>query len=271
MKRVLAGIVTYNPDLERLKENINSVKNQVDELIIVDNGSSNINGIRLLLPTVINIFELGDNYGIAYALNKILEYAYNEGFEWFFTLDQDSVTKPLLIRMYAKQISKHSVAMFTCNFVDRNGVVTKKKGGYVNSCITSGSFCNTKDFHKIGGFSNDLFIDLVDIEICYRLLENGYKIYRIKNVGLTHELGNIKVINFFSKKINIFNEPPIRVYYMTRNSVYVYKKYKKKELLYSIFRNLIGIILFEKEKKSKIKRWLRGFYDGVNNKMGKIK
>ena len=37
-----AGIVTYNPDITRLVENINAIYNQVDNVIIVDNNSKNI-------------------------------------------------------------------------------------------------------------------------------------------------------------------------------------------------------------------------------------
>ena len=41
-----AGIVLYNPDVERLHENINGIINQVDALILIDNGSDNIKEIE---------------------------------------------------------------------------------------------------------------------------------------------------------------------------------------------------------------------------------
>ena len=34
-----AGIVSYNPDIKRFKENIDSILSQVDKLIIIENGS----------------------------------------------------------------------------------------------------------------------------------------------------------------------------------------------------------------------------------------
>ena len=36
-----AGIVLYNPDINRMNENINNIINQVDYVILVDNGSKN--------------------------------------------------------------------------------------------------------------------------------------------------------------------------------------------------------------------------------------
>ena len=43
--KVLAGIVLYNPDLERLSENVSAIIPQVDILLLVDNKSNNINEI----------------------------------------------------------------------------------------------------------------------------------------------------------------------------------------------------------------------------------
>ena len=37
--KFLAIIVTYNPDVERLEENIKAIATQVDKVVIVDNGS----------------------------------------------------------------------------------------------------------------------------------------------------------------------------------------------------------------------------------------
>ena len=46
---VLAGITLYNPELDRLEENIASIQNQVDRIICVDNGSKNIVEIETFL------------------------------------------------------------------------------------------------------------------------------------------------------------------------------------------------------------------------------
>lgn len=46
-------------------------------------------------------------------------------------------------------------------------------------------------YKKIKGFNNELFIDTVDTDFCYRLLLNGYRIIQLKNIYLDHQLGNI--------------------------------------------------------------------------------
>lgn len=91
--KYIAGIVLYNPDLGRLKENIESICKQVDKVILIDNGSDNIREIEDLIKEYLNCILLknGENMGIAYALNQILKYAYENDVKWFLTLDQDSV------------------------------------------------------------------------------------------------------------------------------------------------------------------------------------
>ena len=44
--KICAGIILYNPNIERLKECIRAVQPQVDKLVIVDNASDNIDEIK---------------------------------------------------------------------------------------------------------------------------------------------------------------------------------------------------------------------------------
>lgn len=48
-KDVCAGIITYHPDIVRLRENVNAVIDQVQEIFIVDNGSENLKEIEALI------------------------------------------------------------------------------------------------------------------------------------------------------------------------------------------------------------------------------
>ena len=49
MNEVIAGIVTYNPDINRLCKNLDAIKNQVSCIVIVDNASINIEEIKNLI------------------------------------------------------------------------------------------------------------------------------------------------------------------------------------------------------------------------------
>ena len=75
-----AGIVLYNPEVELLKKNVDALYNQVDKLLLYDNGSSNYQEVKSIFGNYEKIvFEDGvKNRGIAFALNKILNWANRE-------------------------------------------------------------------------------------------------------------------------------------------------------------------------------------------------
>jgi rhamnosyltransferase len=44
--KTLAAIVLFNPEIERLNQNIEAIFNQVDDVVLIDNGSSNLNEVK---------------------------------------------------------------------------------------------------------------------------------------------------------------------------------------------------------------------------------
>lgn len=265
---VLAGIVLYNPDEDRLVENIQAVVGQVDETILIDNNSSNIEKIKKRVNELnynINIIENSKNNGIAFALNQILDYAIDNNYEWFLTLDQDSVIKESLIKKYKKN-ENELIAMMTCGIEDRN--VGKIHNNIaveeIEKCITSGAYNNANILKEIGGFDTDMFIDSVDFDICASIIENGYKIIRIPYIGILHEVGNSSKVKIFGRTELLYNHAPFRTYYMSRNGLYIINKHYSlnnlKERLRWIKRMLL-IILFQENKIKNIKAIIKGAID----------
>lgn len=84
VNRICAGIVLYNPDINRLKDNINSIIEQVDCIYMQDNGSSNIALIEELMKNYTSTILLknGINRGIAWALNRLCERSLVDGYQW---------------------------------------------------------------------------------------------------------------------------------------------------------------------------------------------
>ena len=78
MSEVYAGIVSYNPDISRLKNNIESILPQVKKIYVVDNGSDNYEDIVGVCDVWgVSIIRNRENYGIAKALNQIFEMVMN--------------------------------------------------------------------------------------------------------------------------------------------------------------------------------------------------
>ena len=95
-EKILAVIVSYNPD-EAIISLYNSIKEQIDRLIIIDNSTTDIESkkhLQFLSDKGIQIIYNDKNYGIAKALNQGAKYAIDNDYKWLLTLDQDSEFLP---------------------------------------------------------------------------------------------------------------------------------------------------------------------------------
>ncbi len=275
--KILAGIVLFNPDIERLKQNAAAILPQVDCLLAVDNGSTNLEEIEKALPDSVRYLENGRNMGIAAALNSILHFAEENNYDWFITLDQDSVCEAGLIENYKQHIALPSAAVLSCTIVDRNikamsNRTAEQQTVEIKECITSASFCNTKALTAVGGFDEEMFIDSVDFDLCLNLRKHGFKIYKTPYVGLLHEVGHGRNVKLFWQKRVVYNHSPLRNYYMARNHVYMAKKYPQDISMLRTrlkeWEREILILLYETDKVKKLKARREGFKDGQKQRMG---
>ena len=284
--KVAAGIVTFNPDIEVLEKNIDGIIKQTDIVVIFDNGSSNAENIEKLASQYnIILIKLEQNKGIAYALNIINEWCVNNNYEWLLTLDQDSLVRPGLIEKYKQYIKVRKVAMMSCELLSeedfRKGVNNELNGEeYVDieKCYTSGSFVKTDIKKKVGGYDEFFFIDFVDFDMCITLLENSYRIIRVNYLGLIHEVGKTKKVNFLGKKEQIFNHESSRKYYMSRNGIVYARKHKKyfgrkestKRIL-SVFKRVILVLIYEGNKFQNLKKGVSGIFAGITTSKARWK
>lgn len=269
-RKVAAGIVLYNPSIDRLKKNIDAVISQSERIILFDNGSKNIHEIEHFLSSYnysITLVKSKKNTGIAHALNEIARLAFDEKYEWLLTLDQDTVIKPTLVETYLKYLELPQVGQLCCDFIDRNtgkreyNEFNKEDYKEIDKWITSGSLISLSALKAVGGFDEDLFIDYVDFDMCFALKEEGYKNYIINTVGMIHEIGARKEYRILQKDIDVMNHSAFRHFFITRNEIIVYKRYPEERLpnMYKIQVNtLIKIILFEEHKIKKIKAVISG-------------
>ena len=278
--KVIASIVTYNPDIQRLLQNIQAILPQVTEIIIVDNASINLMDIHSLIEKIhesIFVLENKTNKGIATALNQAARYSLSKGYEWLITLDQDSVAPSNLISTYSVISNCNNIGIIGCKIVDRNfGVLGKerfKTEGFeeVPTCITSASMMNLTIWEEVGGFNEDMFIDSVDFDICLSMREHGYKIIKTYDTALLHEVGHSEIRKLFGKEYQIYHHSPLRYYYMIRNGIYLGKRhhFTFKATLCAI-RLFILVLLYEQNKIEKAKKMLLGFYHASINRYGKL-
>ena len=289
MCKVAAIIVSYNPD-SNLFDSINLLLNQVEKVIIVDNGSKEkyVKYIKSINEDKIEIILNKENLGIATALNIGVRKALENGYEWILTMDQDSKASPDMVKKMFnvynsinREERKDILSIFP-NFVDERIQSIEENSNmnsyeYVDADITSGNLLRKEVFEKVGFFDDSLFIDLVDTDFCMRLNEKGIKMIKIRDAVLYHSLGESKTIKGILGSFNTSNNSALRRYYMTRNRFYIWEKYKglnsftlnRDKKLFK--KEFVKIILGEKDKVNKIKMVLRGYKDYKKGIKGKLK
>ncbi|MBU5241949.1 glycosyltransferase [Lactococcus lactis] len=276
-KKFLAGIVTFNPEFERLKENILGIISQVHQVILVDNGSDNIcdiiSFVNSFAPSV-KIIELGENLGIATALNKIGDFAVEHEFCYFLALDQDSVSLPGVIEEFKKYLYLPKIGLLNSYHKDRNLQSNSPQNTVViedPQMITSGSLMPTYLFEQGFKYDERLFIDKVDFDLDILLMNAGYHLYQIPFYGLLHEVGEIKSQKFLFYKTKTYNHSPFRRYYMSRNTVLMFKKYGLTKRTLMFFIADVGkagkTLLYESKKADKLKKVIQGYIDGIKYKV----
>lgn len=267
---VCASIITFNCDIVRLQQNIEGIYKQVDKVIIIDNGSQNIGDIGKLIRGFPNLQLICNpqNEGIARALNQAVLVAKECGYQWILTLDQDSVCYDNLIVRYLSYTKFDRIGMIICDVVDRNYKLKEKRyqNEYdeVDKCITSGCFMNIEACIASGMFDEKLFVDSVDYDMCYSMIECGYRIINVHFVGLLHEVGKSEKHSLFGYEFAVNNHPAERKYYISRNSTYLIKKHRLNMIkeYFVIYRRIFTVLFFEKDKWNKINSILRGIKEG---------
>ena len=185
-------------------------------------------------------------------------------------MDQDSSFKDDIFfyinRVKDKLISDKIISSFGPK---RN---EKEKSGYTNRLITSGNILNIKGWKDVGKFDENLFIDEVDFDLCYKLKKLGKSIYKFEDVYLNHKVGSPKTIYIFGKKINSMNHNYIRKYYIVRNRMYMSKFYPQYKKMYikSNILDTMKVILVEEDKIRKLYYMLKGFIDYRLERVGEL-
>lgn len=275
----LAGVVTlYHPDGE-VKNNILSYLNEVDRLYVIDNTEKTDNKDILPNSNKITYIPNYENLGVAKAINQGAILAREEGFKWLLTMDQDSKFRNKeLTRLigFLKNTKRKDIGLI-CPWHKTKSLAKKpkKKVEEVMEVMTSGNIINLDAHDKIGGFKDWFFIDSIDIEYGMNLNKNGYKVIRLNDIELVHELGDIKIRRFLTRKVTCSNHNYIRRYYISRNINYVYDMYHDifPEYCELIKGGLKGqakaILVFEKDKYRKLRNMHRGYKDFKKGIKGK--
>ena len=270
-----AVVILYHPTQSAL-DNIATYINNVKSLYVIDNSTTE-NSFLNQLSTFNNvkILHQGSNIGVAKGLNMALEKAYIENYTWMMTFDQDTSYQDKDIDMFMESLIalKDEKIVIVSPLHNKKFIIDNNENSFVEKdyVMTSANAVNVPMAREVGGYDENLFIDEVDHEFCFRLKENGYSILQNNSIAVNHSLGTSYKYN---AKIKLYD--PVRLYYMARNYLYLKRKYYTK--FYSFFKTrdrylfkfFLNQIIYGEQRLENIKMIFKGVKDYKNQKYGQF-
>jgi GT2 family glycosyltransferase len=193
----------------------------VQEIVVVDNGSTDrtLDILRQRFPRV-TLLPMTENLGVGAGFSTGLEYARQNGHDWFWLFDQDSTPVPGALEVLMKALGTiddfmDKVGILACLPVEpdsgfeysgllwRDRLVpvppdlARQPVYFVDSVISSGSLIRREVVEKTGLPRQDFFIDYVDHEYNLRIRRAGFKIAVVRDSVMYHRIGHPRPIRRF--------------------------------------------------------------------------
>ena len=271
LNKILTIVVTYNRK-ELLRESIEALLNQTYkdfDILIVDNNSSD-GTYNEVVKNYENLKYLntGSNIGGAGGFNLGVKYAIENGYDYAWLMDDDSIATSTALESVVQKSKKLSgnfsfisslVKWTDNNFCWMNRVTFKNDeilNNYnmiddrllaIESATFVGCFINLNISRKIGLPIKEFFIYADDVEYTLRL-SNEVSGYIDFDSIIVHKMKN----NVKSEIQSVDEDRIDRYFYDFRNNVYIYLKSKKlKGFISSLIRYFKYVFLILKYAKSK--------------------
>ena len=292
MIKTAAIIVLFNPNYKHISSLVAALSTSCENIILVDNSENNTPKVKAEKYhdlEKITYIELGGNKGIALAQNYGFIKAIELGAERFFTFDQDSSIScsyidDMLDVMTEAQMHSSKIAALGPTIVnERNGKEYNreiKKGKVlsegiieVESIISSGALITLDALTYLGMNKSSWFIDLIDIEWCFRARHEGWSILSTTRVKIVHNIG-LNDINILGLRTFTLCSP-FRLYSVYRNWLLATREpslplsYKLKRMLVMPIRFLV--YAFSNNRLLRVKYMLEGIRDGIIGRKGPYK
>ena len=282
--KIAGCVILYKPDAD-VVENVASYIDYIDLLYVVDNqnGDAVIQELSQRYQDKIVPIKHKENMGISFSLNEVLELA-KDKYDLLLTMDQDSRFSPTSMFRFKNEVTKFewkktlAVGATIKDFGFNEPTDVSLRWKKTVNMITSGSIVSVKNALAISGYDEDLFIDEVDSDFCFRGIKAGYELYtNTSGIYLLHSLGNPSYHKFFGHVTKVQNHNKIRKYYIFRNRLVILFRHgkmmgAKRCWNYYIKANINlirDVVFFEDDELEKINYIVKGLLDVLTGRLGK--
>lgn len=296
-ERVAAIVVTHNRRalLSACLSQLQAQTLSADGVFVVDNASTD--GTETYLKTLkspsLTIIRLAENVGGAGGFASGLQAAFQDGFDWFWLMDDDALPESDALEkllesannpanIYASiAISQNAPENHLCwpaTAVRPNGPHYLHKADEledienVQGVPFLGFLIHRDMVNRIGYPDASFFISGDDMEYCERAHRNGVEIYLVKASRLRHPLPERKVFRMGRKSLPLLLLPPWKRYYDVRNRILIARRHYGfrlwSETLPGIMIRWLALLL-ETFDFRQCKAFGLGIFDGLLGRTGK--
>lgn len=289
-KKIAAVIILYNPDLSGLLASLHAIAEQVSWIILVDNSLGKLEDFfwKQMDPANLNrlvyVFN-NSNIGVAKAQNIGLIKGIELGAEYLLVFDQDSTAEPDMVNSLYQDyqllaqngikiaaigpipINKQTGKAYEPRVQKRTTFQVSRDIYKVTELISSGLLVHKNTLEEVGLMDEQLFIDGVDHEWCWRANRKGFSCALSSKARLDHMLGegDRKILG-----VRIAITSPFRVFYQYRNFVYLCKRsyvpfYWKLNNMVKYTIKLVYYPIFISPRMLYLRNMVKGIREGFNN------
>lgn len=301
---LIAAYITAYEDPEAVKQCIRAINRQhypIQKILIVDNShQTSIASEKTSFENLI-VKPFPENIGVSGGLNLALAWAIDEGYDFLWTFDQDSVVADdclieLLLAYERLNSSEYAIGIMGPTAIDpRSDRIIEgavfEKGRFIgrqplgteqpyecDSPITSGSLISLTAAQTVSLPRTDLFIDGIDLDYGLRLRQRGFYNSIVPKARMYHNFGEPIQVKLLGRDRLIQNYSPLRYYYIFRNHTYLDLHYSQgwyrlinywRRVNYSIRTITLIVLCIPEHKALKVWACLLGLIHGFQGKLGK--
>ena len=292
MTRIVAVVVTYQPDPSTLLRLLLALAPQVNGGIVVNNGAGLPLAEHPLALLGFSTQHLGSNLGVASALNAGCKWSEQQQADFIITFDQDSEPAPDMVaclldayrvltekgckvgaigpQQVDRRSGRRSVFLAPIHFLRYKLRLHAGDVVEVDHLISSGCLIPAAAWRDAGDFVEELFIDYVDIEWSLRLRHRGWHLFGVGSAVLNHSIGDT-VRPWYGHQV--FEHSPLRHYYLMRNGIYLQTLHHvalgwKIADGFQLLKKFVFFSLVGSDRWSHVKAMARGVKDGVLGRWG---
>jgi rhamnosyltransferase len=261
-------VVLFHPEPDDLA-NLAQMASWGQSVVAVVNACDMALAARLPVHANIHYIRNEANAGLAHALNQGIAAAMERGADYALLLDQDSrpdttMCDRLVAVAEAIQAASRRLACVAPALIDRK--LASADRATTGTLATSGTLVTRAAWKGVGPMWEDLFIDGIDHEWCFRARARGFETIVSPGVTMSHNMGE-GAISVFGR-FKPIHRSAVRHYFIVRNTLwlarrdYIPLRWRTSEVLKLAYR-APAYVFFSNRRMRTGRNLVRALIDGV--------